>query len=66
MKAGLNMIGPDVGDPLSPSAPLGPENSAKLAKLLEDLGYRVKRPIAHTPGRGERITDTAGFAKDAA
>ena len=65
MKAGLNMIGPDVGDPLSPSAPLGPENSEKLAKLLEDLGYRVKRPTGRTTGRGERIADTAGFAKDA-
>ncbi len=42
MKAGLNMIGPDVGDPLSPSAPLGPENSAILATLLKDLGYTVK------------------------
>ncbi|MBP9930650.1 MAG: dihydrodipicolinate synthase family protein [Rhodoferax sp.] len=42
MKAGLNMIGPDVGEPLSPSAPLGPENSAILAKLLKDLGYTVR------------------------
>jgi 4-hydroxy-tetrahydrodipicolinate synthase len=44
MKAGLNMIGPDVGDPLSPSAQLGPENSAKLAGLLRGLGYSVREP----------------------
>ncbi len=44
MKTGLSLIGPDVGQPLPPSTPLDPQNTATLAALLKSLGYRVKQP----------------------
>jgi 4-hydroxy-tetrahydrodipicolinate synthase len=42
MKAGLNMIGPEVGDPAPPVLPLPEEFRDTLAVLLRDLGYSVK------------------------
>ncbi len=42
MKAGLNMIGPEVGDPAPPVLPLPEEFRDTLAALLRDLGYTVK------------------------
>jgi 4-hydroxy-tetrahydrodipicolinate synthase len=42
MKAGLNMIGPEVGDPLPPVLPLPEEFHQTLAALLRDLGYTVQ------------------------
>jgi 4-hydroxy-tetrahydrodipicolinate synthase len=42
MKAALNMIGPPVGDPEPPIAPLPDSLRGTLAKLLRDLGYTVK------------------------
>ncbi|MBU6303446.1 MAG: dihydrodipicolinate synthase family protein [Verrucomicrobia bacterium] len=42
MKAGLNMIGPEVGDPCPPVLPLPPEFHETLAALLRDLDYTVK------------------------
>jgi dihydrodipicolinate synthase/N-acetylneuraminate lyase len=42
MKAGLNMIGPEVGDPAPPVLPLPEEFRDTLAGLLRDLGYTVK------------------------
>lgn len=42
MKAGLNMIGPEVGDPAPPVLPLPEEFRETLAALLRDLGYAVK------------------------
>jgi len=44
MKAGLSMIGPDVGEPQAPSNPLSKAHAATLAALLKSLGYRVKAP----------------------
>jgi 4-hydroxy-tetrahydrodipicolinate synthase len=41
MKTGLSLIGPDVGSPVPPSAPLEPGAVATLAGLLRDLGYAV-------------------------
>jgi 4-hydroxy-tetrahydrodipicolinate synthase len=41
MKAGLSLIGPDVGLPLTPSSPLTPDAVATLAGLLRGLGYEV-------------------------
>lgn len=41
MKAALNMIGPQVGDPCPPVLPLEPAYRADLARSLEALGYRV-------------------------
>jgi hypothetical protein len=46
MKTGLSLIGPDVGQPLSPSSPLDPQNTAILADLLKSLGYKVRQPKA--------------------
>ncbi|MBL8698583.1 MAG: dihydrodipicolinate synthase family protein [Alphaproteobacteria bacterium] len=43
MKAALGMIGPDVGEPLPPSPPLNGAGRKRLAALLRDLGYRVRR-----------------------
>jgi len=42
MKAGLNLIGPEVGDPCPPVLPLPPEFHETLAALLRDLDYTVK------------------------
>ena len=42
MKAGLNMIGPEVGDPSPPVLPLPAEFHETLATLLRDLGYNVQ------------------------
>jgi 4-hydroxy-tetrahydrodipicolinate synthase len=42
MKAALGMIGPDVGTPLEPSSALAEEYRDSLARLLVDLGYKVK------------------------
>lgn len=42
MKAGLNMIGPPVGDPEPPIAPLPASLRETLAQLLRDLGYKVQ------------------------
>lgn len=42
MKAGLNMIGPEVGDPSPPVLPLPVEFHETLATLLRGLGYTVK------------------------
>jgi len=42
MKAGLNMIGPEVGDPLPPVLPLPAEFHETLGALLRDLGYTVQ------------------------
>ncbi len=42
MKAGLNMIGPEVGDPAPPVLPLPKEFHETLASLLRDLGYEVR------------------------
>lgn len=42
MKAGLNLIGPEVGDPCPPVLPLSPEFHETLAALLRDLDYTVK------------------------
>ena len=42
MKAGLNMIGPEVGDPSPPVLPLPTEFHETLATLLRGLGYKVK------------------------
>jgi 4-hydroxy-tetrahydrodipicolinate synthase len=44
MKTGLSLIGPDVGQPLAPSSPLDPQNTAILAGLLKSLGYKVRAP----------------------
>ena len=41
MKAALNMIGPPVGDPEPPVAPLPAALRGTVAKLLRDLGYTV-------------------------
>jgi len=41
MKAGLNMIGPEVGDPLPPVLPLPDEFRVTLAKMLQNLGYTI-------------------------
>jgi 4-hydroxy-tetrahydrodipicolinate synthase len=41
MKAGLSLIGPDVGLPLPPSSPLAPDAVATLTGLLRDLGYEI-------------------------
>lgn len=40
MKAVLNLIGPPVGDPLPPVAPLSESHRQVLRKILQDLGYR--------------------------
>jgi 4-hydroxy-tetrahydrodipicolinate synthase len=42
MKAALNMIGPEVGNPEPPIAPLPESLCPTLAKLLKDLGYTVR------------------------
>ena len=42
MKAGLNMIGPEVGDPSPPVLPLPAEFHETLARLLRALGYTVQ------------------------
>ena len=42
MKAGLNMIGPEVGDPSPPVLPLPAEFHETLATLLRALGYTVQ------------------------
>lgn len=42
MKAGLNMIGPEVGDPSPPVLPLPIEVHETLATLLRGLGYTVQ------------------------
>jgi 4-hydroxy-tetrahydrodipicolinate synthase len=42
MKAGLNMIGPEVGDPSPPVLPLPAEFHETLATLLRGLGYNVQ------------------------
>lgn len=42
MKAALNMIGPEVGNPEPPIAPLPESLRPTLAKLLKDLGYTVR------------------------
>lgn len=42
MKAALNMIGPDVGDPEPPILPLPREYREPLARALKTLGYIVK------------------------
>lgn len=41
MKAGLNMIGPPVGDPCPPVLPLEDRYRGELAGILRDLGYTV-------------------------
>ena len=41
MKAGLNMIGPEVDDPSPPVLPLPIEFHETLATLLRGLGYTV-------------------------
>jgi len=41
MKAALNMIGPPVGDPQLPIAPLPQSHRATLATMLRTLGYAV-------------------------
>jgi 4-hydroxy-tetrahydrodipicolinate synthase len=41
MKAGLNMIGPEVGDPCPPVLPLPSEFHEPLSAMLRDLGYTV-------------------------
>ncbi len=41
MKAGLNMIGPEVGDPSPPVLPLPDEFRETLAKMLQNLGYSI-------------------------
>jgi len=45
MKAGLNLIGPEVGDPCPPVLPLPPEFHETLAALLRDLDYTVKTKL---------------------
>ena len=42
MKAGLNMIGPSVGDPLLPVQPLDGQTKKTLAALLQELGYETR------------------------
>ena len=42
LKAGLNMIGPEVGDPSPPVLPLPAEFHETLATLLRALGYTVQ------------------------
>jgi 4-hydroxy-tetrahydrodipicolinate synthase len=42
MKAALNMIGPEVGNPEPPIGPLPESLRPTLAKLLKDLGYTVR------------------------
>jgi 4-hydroxy-tetrahydrodipicolinate synthase len=42
MKAGLGMIGPDVGLPDRPIGPLSPEHRRRLAVILQDIGYVVR------------------------
>jgi 4-hydroxy-tetrahydrodipicolinate synthase len=42
MKAGLNMIGPEVGDPAPPVLPLQEEFKETLATLLRGLGYSIQ------------------------
>jgi 4-hydroxy-tetrahydrodipicolinate synthase len=42
MKAGLNMIGPAVGNPAPPVLPLPREYDEPLAQILRDLGYKVE------------------------
>lgn len=39
MKATLNMIGPPVGDPQPPLAPLEATHYGKLIEMLTELGY---------------------------
>lgn len=51
MKTGLSLIGPDVGQPLAPSAPLDEENIAILSGLLKSLGYEVKTSAALAAAR---------------
>ena len=46
MKAGLNMIGPPVGDPDPPIKPLPAELRGPLAKMLRELGYTVNEDAA--------------------
>lgn len=41
MKAGLNLIGPPVGDPCPPILPLEEKYRGTLATILKDLGYTV-------------------------
>ena len=42
MKAALNMIGPEVGDPAPPILPLPREFRETLARILRELGYAVR------------------------
>ena len=42
IKAGLNMIGPPVGDPAPPVLPLSREFREPLALILRNLGYKVE------------------------
>jgi 4-hydroxy-tetrahydrodipicolinate synthase len=42
MKATLNLIGPPVGDPLPPVLPLPAKYQRRLARILRQLGYKVK------------------------
>lgn len=42
VKAGLSLIGWDVGAPRLPALPLTPEEKAELGKLLKGLGLQVK------------------------
>ncbi len=41
MKGALNMIGPNIGDPVPPAQPLDAANRTVLAGLLRGLGYEV-------------------------
>jgi len=45
MKAALNMIGPEVGDPAPPILPLPHEFRETLARILRGLGYVVRDPL---------------------
>jgi len=46
MKTTLNMIGPPVGDPLAPLAPLEPMYRGQLVEILVRLGYQPRAEAA--------------------
>lgn len=42
MKAALNLVGPPIGDPLPPVLPLPAPYERRLARILRQLGYKVR------------------------
>jgi len=47
MRAGLNMIGAEIGDPEPPMLPLSTPDHERLAAILPTLGYEPRETTTH-------------------